>query len=61
MGNRDLPDIYAHVLGPATLGLGHIYQANPSCPCYNYYLYNCEAYQMPAMIKQKALKLEPRS
>ena len=38
MGNRDLPDIYAHALGPAALGLGHIYQANPSCPCYNYYI-----------------------
>ena len=25
MGNRDLPDIYAHALGPAALGLGHIY------------------------------------
>ena len=37
MGNRDLPDIYAHALGPAALGLGHIYQANPSCPCYNLY------------------------
>ena len=24
---------------PAPLGLGHIYQANPSCPCYNYYIY----------------------
>ena len=35
MGNRDLPDIYAHALGPA---LGHIYQANPSCPCYNLYI-----------------------
>ena len=23
---------------PLALGLGHIYQANPSCPCYNYYL-----------------------
>ena len=22
MGNRDLPDIYAHALGPAALGLG---------------------------------------
>ena len=40
MGNRDLPDIYAHALGPAALGLGHIYQANPSCPCYNLYIYN---------------------
>ena len=38
MGNRDLPDIYAHALGPAALGLGHIYQANPSCPCYNLYI-----------------------
>ena len=28
MGNRDLPDIYAHALR-----LGHIYQANPFCPC----------------------------
>ena len=34
MGTRDLPDIYARALG-----LGHIYQANPSCPCYNYYIY----------------------
>ena len=33
MGNRDLPDIYALARGP------HIYQANPSCPCYNYYVY----------------------
>ena len=39
MGNRDLPDIYAHALRPAALGLGHIYQANPSCPCYNLYIY----------------------
>ena len=39
MGNRDLPDIYAHALGPAALGLGHIYQVNPSCPCYNLYIY----------------------
>ena len=38
MGNRDLPDIYAHALGPTALGLGHIYQANPSCPCYNLYI-----------------------
>ena len=38
MGNRDLPDIYAHALGPAALGLGHIYQAKPSCPCYNLYI-----------------------
>ena len=38
MGNRDFPDIYAHALGPVALGLGHIYQANPSCPCYNLYI-----------------------
>jgi len=38
MGNRDLPDIYALTLRPVALGLGHIYQANPSCPCYNYYI-----------------------
>ena len=35
MGNRDLPDIYTLALGPAALGLRCIYQANPSCPCYN--------------------------
>ena len=34
MGTRDFPDIYARALG-----LGHIYQANPSCPWYNYYIY----------------------
>ena len=44
MGNRDLPDIYAHALGPAALRLGYIYQANPSCPCYN--LYICYSYTM---------------
>ena len=38
MGNRDLPDIYAHALWPTAPGLGHIYQANPSCPCYNLYI-----------------------
>ena len=39
MGTWDLPDIYARTLGPAALGLGHIiYQANQSCPCYNYYI-----------------------
>ena len=41
MGNWDLPDI-AHALGPAALGLGHIYQANPSCPCYNLYIINID-------------------
>ena len=39
MGTPDFPDIYARALGPAALGLGHIYQANPSCPWYNYYIY----------------------
>ena len=38
MGTRDFLDIYARALRPAALGLGHIYQANPSCPCYNYYI-----------------------
>ena len=37
VGTRDFPDIYSRALGPAALGLGHIYQANPSCPWYNYY------------------------
>jgi len=41
MGNWDLPDIYAHALRPAALGLGHIYQANPSCSCYNFYIIIC--------------------
>jgi len=34
MARRDLPDIYAHALGPAALGLGHIYQANPDWTWY---------------------------
>ena len=34
VGTQDFPDIYVRALG-----LGHIYQANPSCPCYNYYIY----------------------
>ena len=34
MGNRDLPDIYALARGPQARGRGHIYQANPDCPCY---------------------------
>ena len=40
VGTQDFPDIYIYAcaLGPAVLGLGHIYQANPSCPCYNYYI-----------------------
>ena len=38
MGNQDLSDIYAHTLGPAALRLGHTYQANPSCSCYNLYM-----------------------
>ena len=35
MGTWGLPDLYPQALGPATLGLGYIYQANPKCPCYN--------------------------
>ena len=38
MDTWDLSDIYAHALGPVALVLGHIYQANPSCPCYNFYI-----------------------
>ena len=36
MCTRDLPDMYALSLRP--LGFGHTYQANPLCPCYNYYM-----------------------
>jgi len=43
MGNQDLPEIYAHALGPVALGLGHIYQTNLSFPCYNYYILPSEA------------------
>ena len=39
MSNRDLPDIYTLALGPAAFVLRCIYQANPSCPCYNLYIY----------------------
>ena len=39
LGNQDFPDDYTLTLGPAALRLGHIYQANSSCPCYN--LYKC--------------------
>ena len=38
MVTRDLPDIYARAPGPVALGLGHMYQANPSWPWYNYYI-----------------------
>ena len=38
MGSWNLSDIHAHVLGPLALGLGHIYQANPTCPCYNLHM-----------------------
>jgi len=37
MGNQDLPDIYALTLRPVALELGHLYQEDPSYPCYNYY------------------------
>jgi len=40
MGNWNLLDIYIYMPSPSglrPLGLGIcIYQANPSCPCYNY-------------------------
>ena len=33
----DLPDMY--VLSSQPVALGHTYQANPSCTCYNLYMY----------------------
>jgi len=38
----DLPYIYAlaHEIYALALGLGHIYQANPSWLWYNYYIYS---------------------
>ena len=42
MGNRDLPDIYTFALGPARDPWAQVYihqAANPSCPCYNLYIY----------------------
>ena len=40
MGNQDLPDtVYGNTFGPAALGLGQIYQANPSFSCYNSYMH----------------------
>ena len=32
-----------YMSAPSGRGLGHIYQANPSCPWYNYYIYTCIA------------------
>ena len=57
MGNRDLLDIYAHALGPVALRLGHIYQANPSCPCYNYYLFNVKKYLWKIFLFKHTQKL----
>ena len=42
MGNKDLPDIYTFALRPVALGLRCIYQANPSCPCYNLCIHVCQ-------------------
>ena len=42
MDMRDLPDIYAQLQAQ---GRGHIYQANPECPCYKLYL------PLPALYK----------
>ena len=39
MDPRVLPDMYELAFGPAALGLVHTYQANYSCPCYNYNMY----------------------
>ena len=43
MGKRDLPDTYIYIYiytarGPQARGRGCIYQANPDCPCYKYYI-----------------------
>ena len=38
-GTRALPDIYARALGPAALGLVHIYQAKHSSLWYKYNIY----------------------
>ena len=46
MGKRDLPDIYNFTLGPAALRLRCIYQANPSCPCYNLYIHTYIIYNI---------------
>ena len=52
MGTRDFPDVYARALGPAALGLGHIYQANPSCPWYNYYILPGKVVPLNSLIYQ---------
>ena len=36
MGTSDLPDMYAQNPRAQPEGCGHTYQANHSCPCYNY-------------------------
>ena len=42
MRPRDLPDISALALGRcAPSGVVRIYQANHSCPCYNYHINSC--------------------
>jgi len=41
MVTHDLPDMYAH--SPPALGI--TYQANHSCPCYNYKLNTCDSTQ----------------
>ena len=56
MGKRDLPDIYALARGPQAQGLGHIYQANPSCPCYNYYIYAKQKH--PCQMQKREAKSE---
>ena len=38
MGIHDLRDVYARSPRPAPMAFGHTYQANHSCPCYNYKL-----------------------
>ena len=52
MSTLDLPDIRnAHALRPAVNGFENIYQANPLCPCYNYYMYYQEFIVVRRLLK----------
>ena len=43
---------------PAALGLGNIYQANPSCPWYNYYIYIEESILLLVSHGQTAISVQ---
>ena len=45
-----------YMFGPAALGLGHIYQANPSWPWYNYYI--CKITPLLVHIKRIEISLQ---